>query len=122
MAVDGQKGHSHAVFAGSGQFEAQAGAFALEKSVGNLDQNARAVAGLRIAAAGASVRQIDQDLNALEDDIVRLVPGDIGYKTDAASIVLLLRVIEALSRRQAEEWIFFTHFSVHSEYHGKPAL
>ena len=102
--------------------EAQAGALALEKGMGNLDQNAGAIAGLRIAAAGASVRQIDQNLNALEDDVVRFVPGNIGHKTDAAGIVLLPWVIEALSRRQAEKWIFFAHFSVHSEYHGKPAL
>ena len=32
---------------------------------GNLNQNAGAVAGLRIAAAGAAVRQVDQDLDAL---------------------------------------------------------
>ena len=122
VAVDGQERHANAVFARSRQLKAQAGALALEKSVRNLDQNAGAVAGLRIAAAGAPVRQIDQNLNALEDDIVRLVPGNIGHKTDAASIVFLLGIIEALSRRQAEKWILFTHFSVHSEYHGKPAL
>ena len=107
---------------GSRQCEAEAGALALEKSVRNLDQNARAVAGLRIAAAGAAVRQINQNLNALEDDVVRFAPGNIGHETDAAGIVFLLRIIETLSRRQPEEWIVFGHFSVHSEYHGKPAL
>jgi len=49
----------------------------------NLDQNAGAIAGLRIAAAGPAVRQIQQDLYALEDDVVALVALDAGYKANA---------------------------------------
>ena len=39
----------------------------------NLDQDAGAIAGFRIAAASAAVRQVDQDLQTLLDDVVRLV-------------------------------------------------
>ena len=65
VRIHRQEHHAHAVFAGRWQGNAKRLAFALEKRVRNLDQDARAVAGLRIAAAGAAVRQIDQNLNAL---------------------------------------------------------
>ena len=50
---------------GARQGEAELGAFAREELVRNLDEDAGAVAGLRIAAAGAAVRQVDENLNAL---------------------------------------------------------
>ncbi len=65
--------------------------FALKKSVRNLDQNARAIAGLRIAPAGAAMGQVDQNLDAFQDDIVRLSAFNARDKSDAASIVLVLR-------------------------------
>jgi hypothetical protein len=43
--------------------------------------------------------QIDKDLDALEDDIVRLFAFDIGHKADAAGIVLVLRPVKTLGRR-----------------------
>jgi hypothetical protein len=68
--------------------------------VRNLNQHTGAVAGLRIAAAGAAVGQVDQDLNALLNDGVSLLSADAGYKADAAGVVLGRRVIEALRGRQ----------------------
>ena len=82
--------------------------FALEKRVRNLDQHSRAVAGLRIASASAAMRQIDQNLHALHDDIVRLVALNAGDKADAAGIVLVLRTVKSLSRRQSSKWVKFT--------------
>ena len=93
---------------GAGSENPRLRAFALEKGVRNLDQDARAVAGLRIAAAGAAMRQIDQNLDALQDDIVRLPALDIGDKADAAGVVLVLRAVKSLSRRQASKWVEFT--------------
>ena len=52
--------HAHAVFARRRQREAELGALAREELVRDLDQHAGAVAGFRVAAAGAAVRQIDQ--------------------------------------------------------------
>ena len=47
LGIDRKENHAHAVFAGRGQREADARAFALEKGVRNLNQHAGAVAGLR---------------------------------------------------------------------------
>ena len=58
-----------------------------------------------IAAASAAMRQIDEDLDALEDDIVRLVAFDIGDEADAAVIVFILRMIQTLGRWQAQEGV-----------------
>ncbi len=64
----------------------------------NLDENAGAVAGFRVAAAGAAVGQVDEDLDALDDDVVGFLAFDIGDKADTAGIMLVARVVEALRR------------------------
>ena len=74
---------------GGGSVKPSFGAFAREEFVRNLNQNAGAVARFRIAAAGAAMRQVDEDLDALFDDVVRLLAFDIGDKTHAAGIVLV---------------------------------
>ena len=68
-----QEHHADAVGARLGQRETQLRAFARKELVRDLDQNAGAVARLRIAAASAAMRQVDQDLDALADDVVRLL-------------------------------------------------
>jgi hypothetical protein len=42
------------------------------------------------------VRQVDQNLDALEDDVVRPLAFEIRYEANAAGVVLLARVIKAL--------------------------
>jgi hypothetical protein len=69
------------------------GALRLEKGVRNLDQHTRAITGLRIATAGAPVREIDENLNTLQNDIVALRPGNIGHETNPAGIVLVARIV-----------------------------
>ena len=103
LRIDRKKHHAHAVLAGRGQGETQARRFALEERVRNLDQDARAIAGLRIAPAGAAMGQIDQNLHAFENDVVRLPAFDVGDEADAASVVLVLRAVKSLSRRQCLE-------------------
>ena len=71
-------------------------ALACEEFVRNLDEEARAVAGLRVAAAGAAVGEVDEDLDAFEDDVVRPVSLDGGDETDTACIVFIPRVVQAL--------------------------
>ncbi len=68
----GQKHHADAILACGRQREAQLRAFAREKLVRDLDQNAGAVARFRIAAASAAMRQVDEDLQTLGDDVMRL--------------------------------------------------
>ncbi len=83
---------------GGGRVKPSLDAFPREKLVRNLDQHAGAIAGLRIAAAGAAVSQVDQNLNALDDNVVRLLALDVGDKADAAGIVLVARVVKTLRR------------------------
>ncbi len=64
----------------AGRANAQERALALKKSMGNLDQDSGAVAGLRIATARAAVHQILQDLNALENDVVGLAAVNMATK------------------------------------------
>jgi hypothetical protein len=61
--------------------------------VGNLDEDAGAVAGFRIAAAGSAVGQVDKDFDALVDDVVRLPAFDVGDEPDSAGIVFVPGVV-----------------------------
>jgi len=47
------------------------------------------------------VVEIDKDLQAAADDVVRLLALDIGDEADAARIVLVARIVESLSFRQS---------------------
>ena len=76
----------------------------------NLDQDSGAIPGLRIAPARAAMREIDQDLDALQDDVVRFPSLNIGDKADTAAIVLMLRTIQPLRLRQAQNMDNFRSF------------
>ena len=101
LAFHRQENHAHAVFARRRQREAEARAFAREKLVRNLDQDARAVARFRIAAAGAAVRQVDENLNALLDDVVGFWPLMLATKPIPQASCSWLGVIETLGLGQA---------------------
>ena len=63
--------------------------------VGDLDQDAGTVAHQLVGAHRAAVVQVLQDLQALHDDGVRLVPLDVGDKTDATGVVFLRGGVQA---------------------------
>src|SRR6185503_19605995 len=67
MRLDRQEHHPHAVLAGGRQGEAEFAALPREELVRYLDEDARAIAGLRVAAAGPAMRQIDENLNPLNN-------------------------------------------------------
>jgi hypothetical protein len=67
----------------------------------NLEQNAGAIAGLRIASAGAPVRKIEQNLNSLAYDVVALVAANVGHESDPAGVVLLRGMVQALGGGRA---------------------
>src|ERR1017187_7346879 len=92
----GQEYHAHSVLAGRRQREAQLGALAREELVRDLDQDTRAVAGFRIAPAGAAMRQVDEHLDALDDDVVRFLALDVGHEADSAGIVLASGIVQSL--------------------------
>jgi hypothetical protein len=56
-----------------------------------LDQESRAVAGLRIASASPAVAKVDQDLKPLFNYLVGFPALDVGYDTHPAAIVFVLR-------------------------------
>ena len=47
------------------------------------------------------MRQVDEDLNPLFDDVVGFLALDIGHKTHAAGVVLVARVVEPLALGQS---------------------
>ena len=79
-----------------GQRDASLAADLLVEGVRHLDQHARAVAGVDLAAAGATMVEVLQYLDRLLEDPVRLVPLDVDHEADAAGVVLEPRVIQSL--------------------------
>jgi len=69
-----------------------------QEAVGHLNQDARAVSGVRFAAAGAAVQEVDQHLQAALDDGVGARPLDVGDEADAAGIVLVARIVQSGGR------------------------
>ena len=69
-----------------------------EEPVGHLHQDARAVAGIHLASAGAAVQQVDEQLQGLADDAVGLLALDVNDEADAAGVVLVPRIVQPLGR------------------------
>ena len=80
---------------------AELAAFARKEFVRDLNQNARTIPGFRIAPAGATMRQIQKNLNSFADNFVAFIAADASYEPNATSIVLMRRIIESLGGRQA---------------------
>ena len=80
------------------QCDPESSGFLAQEPIRHLDQNARAVARVHFTAAGATVQQVDQELERLTDDGVRATALDVDHEPDAAGVVLVPRVIETLRR------------------------
>ncbi|MNL05170.1 hypothetical protein D3C87_1257530 [compost metagenome] len=94
-----QEDHAHAVLAVRRQGHALLGHFLAVELVRDLDQDAGAVAHQLVGAHGAAMVEVLEDLQALRDDLVRLAALDVRNHADAAGVVLVGRVIEALRLR-----------------------
>ena len=68
----------------------------LQEAVRHLHQHTRAVAGVDLAATGASVVEVLQDLDRVAQDLVGLTALDVHHEADAAGIALELGIVEAL--------------------------
>ena len=82
------------------QVEAQLGAFRREERMRDLGQDAAAVAERRIRAHRAAVVEVDQNLQALFEDIVRLAVLHVGHEANAARVMLFGWVVQPLRRRR----------------------
>ena len=85
--VQRKEAHAHGVLAGFGQVDPDLGAFLQEESMGQLRQDAGAVAGLLLGSARTAVIQIDQDLDALLHDVVGFDVLQVRNETDTAGVV-----------------------------------
>jgi len=86
-----EEGHANPVGAGGWEGER---AHPPEEGVGNLDEDARAIARLGIASTRPAMAEIDQRLDALGDDRMAALAGDAGHEGHAAAVVLEPRVVE----------------------------
>src|SRR5262249_14199188 len=93
----GEQG-ADAVGARLGQVDPQGAAARGEELGGGLDQAPRAVAGVVLAAAGAPVVQVDQGGDRVADEPVRPATLEVDQEADAATVVLVRRVVETLAR------------------------
>ena len=116
MLVNRQKTHGHAIGAGLRQLHPQFAALAGKKHVRNLNQNARAVARLRIASRRAAMGEVDEHLKTLADNFVALFAANAGDQPHTAGIVLIPRVIETLGLGSAETTIRCIHGNLLNEF------
>ncbi len=89
-----QEHAADAVFSRLGQLQA-CGHLGRQELVRDLEQNAGAVARLRIAAGRPAVLEVQQDADPALDDIVRAHAPQVGDEAHTAGVVLEARVVEA---------------------------
>ena len=94
----GQEHETGAVGTRGRELEAQRRRFPAEEAIRHLNQDAGTVAGVRLAAAGPAMLQVDQDLEGLADDRVGAEASRVDNEPDAAGVVLVPGVVEALGR------------------------
>jgi hypothetical protein len=111
MFLHRKKNHSNAVRSCLWKLETKLLALAGEELMRDLNQNASAVTGFRIASTRAAVRQVQKNPNSLLDDVVTFSAADAGDEADAAGVVLVSRMVQAL--RQWE-----TVFRIETGRHG----
>ena len=61
--------------------------------MGNLNQNASTIASFRIAAACTTVREVDEYLDALAQNVVRLFASNIDNKAHAAGVMFTRGIV-----------------------------
>src|SRR5262245_32609068 len=85
---------------GLGQGDAERRAGLAQELMRDLHENAGAVAGERVGSGGAAMGQVLEDLQPVLDDLAAWPAFEIGDETDAASIALVLRIVESLRGRR----------------------
>ena len=95
-----QEHHADAVLPDRRQRDAELAARAAQEGVGQLDQDAGAVALQRIGARRAAMRQVLEDRQALPDDGVILAALDVRDEAQPARVVLVGGVVQTLAARR----------------------
>ena len=97
IGIEGQKCLPYSVVARLREIEPALVRLALQELVRKLDEDSSAVSGARIASACSAMRQVVEHLQRLEHDVVRALAGYIDDKSNSACVVLMRRVVQALS-------------------------
>jgi len=92
----GQEHDTAGVLAFLGQVDAQFGGFGTQEGIGHLNQDAGAITQQRVITGSAAVVEVFQDQQTLFNDTVALLVLDMGNETDAAGILFVGRVVQAL--------------------------
>src|SRR5688500_1450583 len=92
--VQGKEGHGHAELARAEVCVPGGGEVFTEKGVGNLRQDAGAIAGAGISADASAMSEIDEAGQSALDDLTRGPAGDVDDESDAARIVFERRIPE----------------------------
>ena len=100
FAVARQKELADRVIAGLRQDYAQPLGFRREKFMRNLHEDAAAIPELGIGSNGAAMIKIEQDLQAQLDDFVARRVMQVGDESNAAGVVFLRGIVEALGQGQ----------------------
>jgi hypothetical protein len=99
VLVAREKHATDAIVPGWGKLNVGRFAFASEKRIRQLNQDAGAVARERIATARAAVDEIEQNVDSLFDDAVTLSAGNVGNEADATGVVLVTGIVESSTFR-----------------------
>jgi len=99
--VHGEKEHPRGVLAARRKVEPVSRAHLAEEGVGDLEEEAGAVAGRLVAPQGAAVLQVDEDPDPLLDHGVQGNAVDPGNEPDAAAVVVVPRIVQAGRFRDA---------------------
>ncbi len=90
-----KEAHRDGIAALGRQFDAALSRPVAQQTVRHLDHAAGAVAHQRVGADRAAMVEVDEDLQAAADDVVRFSALDIDDKADAARIMLVARIVES---------------------------
>jgi len=82
------------------KLKSQALCLAREKLVWDLNQQACSITRLRIGSRGTTMREIDEDFDAFQDNVVTFFATNVDDETHAAGIVLVRRIVKSLRRRK----------------------
>lgn len=85
-----------------GEFEAQTRGLRQEEIMRNLDEDARAVAGIRFAATSATMVKIYQNFQGVRHHLMGFLSLHVYDETKPASVVFELRIVKPLFWRSAE--------------------
>ena len=104
VGLDGQERHARGVRTGLGQLHpGRLLGHGPQEAVGHLHQHARTVAGVGLAADGATVVEVAQRGQTVLDDLVAGRARQGGDERDTAGVVLVARVVQALRGRLGRE-------------------